>query len=433
MSTAPIVSVVIPAYNHERFVAGAIGSVLGQSFADFELIVADDASSDSTWDVVAGFSDPRIRATRHAINLGAHATLNEGIATARGKYIAILNSDDLFAPKRLDVMVTKAREAASAEIFAFSDVDFIDADGVAAPAHPRAAAQARLRERCLPCPPALWFLTGNPAISTSNYFFSKSVFDATGPFAPLRYTHDWDWALRAAQRCEPTWVHEALLSYRVHETNTLAEDDSWRHVHENSLVQAAALIGLGMHPPGVPQTFTPHDVCLALLRNESLHPVSLLCLLVSHLAGAGEPALRALSTKHDGLWPLSSMALAAGYPEYLFGPAPRLIEMIDALAGQATLIEQRWTAMQQMSAEIDSRDRWIVDLQERLAAMEGAVAERDRQIASMREQIDANLDALRISNDRLAAMHASRLVRVALYMGRVLRRIGMRREDPRLR
>ena len=426
MSAPPTVSVVIPAYNHERYVAGAMGSVLGQTFADFELIVVDDASSDATWDIVTGFADPRIHAVRHQANLGAHATLNEGIAKARGQFIALLNSDDVFAPRRLEVMVTAAHRAPGAAVFAFTDIEFIDADGIATTEHPRAAAHARLCERCLHGLPELWFITGNPAIGTSNYFFSRSLFDAIGFFAPLRYTHDWDWALRATQRCVPIWIHEDLLSYRVHDSNTLAEDDSWRHVHENSVVQAAALIGLRECLSGVPRTATPREVCLALLRNESLHPVSLLCLLVSHLAGVPELQVRALATRDDGVWPLSSMAEAAGYPDDLFLSARHLIEMKAALVSQATLIEQRWEVIQHMSAEIDNRDRWIAEMQD-------AVAERDRQITSVRSQLEASLDALRTSNEELAALHASRLVRAALYMGRKLRQFGMRQDEPRLR
>lgn len=426
MSASPIVSVVIPAYNHERYVAAAIGSVVGQTFADFELLVLDDASGDATWDIVSGFSDSRIRAVRHQVNLGAHATLNEGIHAAQGRFVAVLNSDDLFAPRRLEALVEAARQAGDREMFAFSDVDLIDAEGTPIPAHPRALAHARLCKRCSVLPPALWFFTGNPALGTSNYFFSKSLFQATGPFAPLRYTHDWDWALRAAQRCPPTWMHEALLSYRVHDLNTLAEDDAWRHVHENSLVQATALMRLPERPSRVLKSPSPDEVCLAILRNESLHPVALLCLLITYLSGASESGIRDLSTQHDGVWPLASIAEAAGYPYELFRASPYLIEMKAGLASQAALIEQRWTAIQNMSEEIANRDRWIADLQD-------AVAERDQQIASLQSRLEISINALRISDERLAAHHASRLVRAALYLGRVLRRIGIRQDDPRLR
>lgn len=440
MSTSPTVSVVIPAYNHERYVAGAIGSVLGQTFADFELIVVDDASSDATWGIVADFSDPRVRAFRHAVNLGAHATLNEGVDAARGRFIAVLNSDDVFAPRRLEVLVATARQATEAEVFAFTDIEFIDAGGMATPAHPRAAAHARLTERCQPDSPDLWFLTGNPAIGTSNYFFSKSLFDATGPFAPLRYTHDWDWALRATRRCTPIWIHEKLLSYRIHDANTLAEDDVWRHVHENSLVQAEALVRLRDRPAGVAAGSTPREVCMALLRNESLHPVSLLYLLALHLAGAGEAEIRELSTPQNGVWPLSSIAIAAGYPNDLFFSARHLVEMKDALASQATLIEQRWAAIQHMSDEIANRDQWIANLQTEAALLRDSITHRDRQITSLQSQLEERAHeledaskALDTVSRRLDALHASRLVRAALYLGRMLRRIGMKQADPRLR
>ena len=130
MSATPPVSVVIPAFNHAQYVAAAIVSVLGQGFADFELVVVDDASSDGTADVVAAIADPRLRLVRHATNRGAHATLNEAVAASRGEFVAVLNSDDLFEPDRLATMMEAARTAADGMFLGFSDVGFIDAAGL---------------------------------------------------------------------------------------------------------------------------------------------------------------------------------------------------------------------------------------------------------------------------------------------------------------
>ena len=426
MSAPPPVSVVIPAYNHERFVATAIDSVFRQTFQDFELVVVDDASSDGTWEIVSAFRDPRMRAVRHSTNLGAHATLNEGIAESRGRLVAVLNSDDVFHPERLECLTAAAHKARGNDFFAFTDVDFIDAAGRSASWSRPAGDYLRLHEACSEQLPALWFLAGNPAVSTSNFFFSRGLFDTLGGFSALRYAHDWDWAARATARCSPSWVRESLLSYRIHESNTLIEHDVWRHIHENSYVQASALFRLRTARAGEASTAIPFEAaCRALLRNESLHPLSLLCFLVGGLTGAGSDSLSEFTRPADGQWTLQSLAEAEGYPADLFQSSARLIEICRTIVDQAAMIDERWNTIQHMGSEIASRDRWIDDLNVRLATAQQTVTERDLRIEAIQQDLAEK-------SDRLAALHASRLVRLAMSTGRMLRRLGISGMDPRL-
>lgn len=97
---SPIVSVVMPVFNVEPFVAQAIRSVLDQSFTDFELLIVDDGSTDSSLSIVRGFSDPRIRVIRQA-NRGLAGARNTGIRCASGELIAFIDSDDLWAEDKL--------------------------------------------------------------------------------------------------------------------------------------------------------------------------------------------------------------------------------------------------------------------------------------------------------------------------------------------
>ncbi len=94
----PLVSVAIPAYKGAAFIRATIESVLAQTLTDFELIVIDDGSPDSTADIVASFTDTRIRLLRNAHNLGPQGNWNRCLAEARGKYIKLLPQDDLLAP-----------------------------------------------------------------------------------------------------------------------------------------------------------------------------------------------------------------------------------------------------------------------------------------------------------------------------------------------
>src|SRR5665647_2754849 len=99
----PLVSVVMPSYNHEEFVSESIESVLGQDFDNLELIIVDDASTDSSRQIIQKYAeeDTRIRVILHEANRGIAKTLNDGTEAAKGKFIAIIASDDVWARDKL--------------------------------------------------------------------------------------------------------------------------------------------------------------------------------------------------------------------------------------------------------------------------------------------------------------------------------------------
>jgi len=98
----PLISVLMPAYNAEKYIGEAISSVLNQTFGDFELIVINDGSTDKTEEIILSFSDPRIRYVKNETNLKLIATLNKGIDLANGKYIARIDADDICLPNRFE-------------------------------------------------------------------------------------------------------------------------------------------------------------------------------------------------------------------------------------------------------------------------------------------------------------------------------------------
>ena len=99
------VSVIIPVYNSVRYVAQAIKSIIHQDFSDFELLIIDDASEDGTTQVLASFTDPRIRIERNEQHIGNYASRNKGLQKARGKYIAVMDADDIAMPTRFEKQV----------------------------------------------------------------------------------------------------------------------------------------------------------------------------------------------------------------------------------------------------------------------------------------------------------------------------------------
>lgn len=101
----PAVSVIMPVHNRAAVVRRAIDSVLAQDFADFELIVVDDGSTDAICEVVAAVGDPRVTLVRLARNQGSNAARNRGIEAASAPLIAFLDSDDVYLPRKLGVVV----------------------------------------------------------------------------------------------------------------------------------------------------------------------------------------------------------------------------------------------------------------------------------------------------------------------------------------
>lgn len=101
----PLVSIVIPTFNRAPLLKRSIKSVLNQTYLNFEVIVVDDCSKDSTESVVKGFNDNRIRYIRHEKNQGAPAARNNGILASEGEYIAFQDSDDQWLPTKLEKQV----------------------------------------------------------------------------------------------------------------------------------------------------------------------------------------------------------------------------------------------------------------------------------------------------------------------------------------
>ena len=105
-STAdPKVSVFMAVYNREAGLGESVDSVLAQTFSDFELLIVDDGSTDASVRVIEERDDPRIRLVRHDENQGIPKTRNHGLSLARGEYLAILDSDDIAFPRRLERQV----------------------------------------------------------------------------------------------------------------------------------------------------------------------------------------------------------------------------------------------------------------------------------------------------------------------------------------
>lgn len=247
MANNPVISVIMPAYNHERFVGAAIASVLTQTFSDLELIVIDDGSTDGTAAAIKKFQDPRL-AYHYQSNQDAYNALNNGMDLARGQFIAILNSDDIYAPNRLEVLRDHQLRTQAACLF--TDVVPINAEGrrITAAGHYWHLWHQNNRRFYSECGDLfIAFLKGNLMVTTSNLFLTSKAAQAVGHFAPLRYLHDYDFIFRVllAFPNQVAYLRDLpLLSYRIHGSNTLSQGALVAREQNHELVRKYMLASL---------------------------------------------------------------------------------------------------------------------------------------------------------------------------------------------
>ena len=121
----PLVTVLMPVYNAEKYLSKAIESILSQTFVDFEFIIINDASTDSSEEIILSYTDTRVRYLKNEQNLSVAKTLNKGIQSAQGKYIVRMDADDISVPNRLELQVGYLEENPSVDVV-FSNIELIN-------------------------------------------------------------------------------------------------------------------------------------------------------------------------------------------------------------------------------------------------------------------------------------------------------------------
>ena len=199
MVEAPLVSVVIPAYNRAHTILRALDAVLIQTFRDFELIVVDDGSGDHTAEIVRQRADPRVRVISHDVNRGAAAARNTGVRNASGKYAAFCDSDDEWLPEKLAEQLALL-SGAKAALKACTTGFYLVMGETIREAYP---------EPILPLQKKLlWTCDRGPG---TTLLVERAVFDEIGLMdeGMPRY-EDWDWLIRYAGKYDLATVQKPL-------------------------------------------------------------------------------------------------------------------------------------------------------------------------------------------------------------------------------
>ncbi|MDP9192141.1 MAG: glycosyltransferase [Acidobacteriota bacterium] len=200
----PFFSVIVPVYNRAALVGRALRSCLSQSFADFEIVVVDDGSSDSSVDVIRSFDDPRIRLVVHERNRGRCPARNTAMAAARGDWYVFFDSDDELLEGALQTMHDEAMSA-SPEVLMLR-FSCVDDHGMVSPDPPYAretlsyerfmgSLEGALRFEALPCSrtstfPAIAFPEGHAEEGLYHFDLARTGKLATSPAVVRVYHHD---------------------------------------------------------------------------------------------------------------------------------------------------------------------------------------------------------------------------------------------------
>ncbi|MGC2518225.1 MAG: glycosyltransferase [Burkholderiales bacterium] len=212
-SRAPLVSIVIPAYNCGHFISDALDSVVGQNYAALEVIVVDDGSTDNTCDVVARYG-AAVTLIRQR-NAGAAVARNEGMRRARGEYVALLDADDLWLPGKLRLQVDYLERHADVALCC-TRWHLLHPDAAGHYHIERAAApeSARVDPKC-----AGWIyceLLLDCEVWTSTVVMRRNLSERIGGFdAELRRGQDYDYWLRASRVTRIDRLDAPLALYRL--------------------------------------------------------------------------------------------------------------------------------------------------------------------------------------------------------------------------
>ena len=217
------VSVIIPCYNRERYIQETVNSVLNQTYPNIEIICVDDGCTDGTREILNSYED-KIRVLEHhgRVNKGQSAAINLGIQNSASDYVAVLDSDDLFAPEKIEKQVKYLEE--------HPDIGYIYANGYAIDENGNNLFKIFPDGYIAPGDPETVLLEC-PLGTPSGYLVRRMVYENAGYFdESLRSSQDHDMAIRLAEIAEIGYLNDILWYKREHSDSlsNLQAERRWR-------------------------------------------------------------------------------------------------------------------------------------------------------------------------------------------------------------
>ena len=217
----PLISVIMPSYNHEHFIAEAIESVLGQTVRDLELVIIDDASTDESRSIIEKYSnrDERVITAFHEENKGIAKTVNEGLGRAQGKYIAFLSSDDVWMPEKLEKQLNILSD--NENLVVWSEGLVIDSMGKSTGETFSQVHNTDEKKKSGDIFEEL--IQGNFIFGSSMLIKSENI-EGVRFNEDLKYLNDFQFNVDLAGMYNYYYIPEPLAFYRVHDKNTITAD-----------------------------------------------------------------------------------------------------------------------------------------------------------------------------------------------------------------
>ena len=236
VEVTPKISVILPAYNAERFLSQAIDSILHQTYQDFELFVIDDGSTDKTRNLIEEYAqiDSRVTLVCNENNLGLIKTLNKGLSLARGKYIARMDADDISLPERFQRQVAFLDENHDVGLLG-TMFYVIDVEGNVKYAHYHPTTDHLIR----------WRLLFGNAFCHSSVMMRRNCVKTVGEYGTFLHVEDLEFWSRMIEHTKAMNLPEPLVKWRMADTNISVQYSRFQKEQGDrlSLLQFQKLMG----------------------------------------------------------------------------------------------------------------------------------------------------------------------------------------------
>lgn len=236
MSTDPLVSVVIPAFNQKDFIYDTLSSVISQTYRNLQILVVDDCSQDGTLDIIKYFAqnDSRIEFLNANQNLGISKNFNRGFDACKGEYIAFLGGDDLMMPEKIETQVRLLEENDDL-VLIHHDAEFFNESG----SFGKLSDYYSLPEHPLDWPLFYdWTFTRKPAGVLPSTCLARSWYYLHARYSEeLKYKHELLFTIDNFCACpEGKWLalNDVLVKYRIHNSNFSRQDSNKKLIPEET-------------------------------------------------------------------------------------------------------------------------------------------------------------------------------------------------------
>lgn len=233
MNQSPLVSIIMPAFNAEKYLKESVDSILNQTYKNWELLIINDGSSDNTEKLISEYvaQDSRIFGLENEGNKGLVFTRNKGLQAAKGKYVANLDSDDIAYPNRLNLQINYLEENPNVVLLG-SSCELIDEKGNHLGFEKREIGQNQIKS----------------VLVFSNYFINSTVVIRREKLENLSYAdnyapaEDYQLVTQLKDSGELVNLEEVLVKYRLHGNNISTinkkeQDDAIRRIHKNLILE----------------------------------------------------------------------------------------------------------------------------------------------------------------------------------------------------